>query len=47
MAITGHATETQFLMYIKKTNAENTEILRNFFKRTAKENGLEFNLKAI
>lgn len=47
MAITGHSTETQFLTYIKKTTAENAEVLRNFYKRSAKENGLEFNLKAI
>lgn len=47
MAITGHATETQFLTYIKKTAAENAEVLRNFYKRKAAENGLEFNLKAI
>lgn len=47
MAITGHATETQFLTYIKKTTAENAEVLRNFYKRSAKESGLEFNLKAI
>lgn len=47
MAITGHATETQFLTYIKKTAAENAEVLRNFYKRKAAENGLEFNLKVI
>ena len=47
MAITGHSTETQFLTYIKKTTAENAEVLRNFYKRKAEENGLEFNLKAI
>lgn len=47
MAITGHSTETQFLTYIKKNTAENAEVLRNFYKRSAKENGLEFNLKAI
>ncbi|WP_312823243.1 tyrosine-type recombinase/integrase [Epilithonimonas sp.] len=47
MSITGHATETQFLTYIKKTTAENAEVLRNFYKQSAKENGLEFNLKAI
>ena len=47
MAITGHATETQFLTYIKKTAAENAEVLRNFYKRKAEENGLEFNLKVI
>ena len=47
MAITGHSTETQFLTYIKKTTAENAEVLRNFYKRSAKENGLEFNLKVI
>ncbi len=47
MAITGHTTETQFLTYIKKTTAENAEILRNFYKRSANENGLEFNLKVI
>ena len=47
MAITGHATETQFLTYIKKTNSENTEILRNFFKRNAEENNLEATLKIV
>ncbi|WP_300672524.1 tyrosine-type recombinase/integrase [Soonwooa sp.] len=47
MAITGHATETQFLTYIKKTAAENADVLRNFYKRKAAENGLEFNLKVI
>ena len=47
MAITGHSTETQFLAYIKKTTAENAEILRNFYKRSANKNGLEFKLKVI
>jgi len=32
MAITGHSTEKQFLTYIKKTNVENAEILRNYYK---------------
>ena len=31
MAITGHSTEVQFLAYIKKTNAEKVEALRNEF----------------
>jgi len=47
MSITGHATETQFLTYIKKTTAENAEVLRNFYKRSAKENGLETSLKIV
>ena len=47
MSITGHSTETQFLTYIKKTNAENAEVLRNFYKRSAKENGLETSLKIV
>ena len=47
MTITGHSTETQFLTYIKKTNAENAEILRNFYKRNAKENGLTSILKVV
>lgn len=47
MSITGHSTETQFLTYIKKTNAENAEVLRNFYKRSAKEKGLEVNLKIV
>lgn len=47
MAITGHSTEQQFLKYIKKTNAENAEVLRNFYKRKANENGLEPTLKVV
>lgn len=47
MAITGHSTETQFLTYIKKTNSENAEVLRNFYKKSAKEGGLDFNLKVV
>ena len=47
MAITGHATETQFLTYIKKTSAENAEVLRNFYKQSAKQNGLEPVLKIV
>ncbi len=47
MAITGHATETQFLTYIKKTTAENTEVLRNFYKQSAKDNGLVPALKIV
>jgi integrase len=47
MAITGHATEKQFLTYIKKTTAENAEVLRNFYKRSANESGLETNLKVV
>ncbi|MCT3899449.1 tyrosine-type recombinase/integrase [Elizabethkingia anophelis] len=47
MSITGHATESQFLTYIKKTNAENAEVLRNFYKRSAKEKGLETALKVV
>lgn len=47
MAITGHATETQFLTYIKKTTAENTEVLRNFYKQSANDNGLVPALKIV
>ena len=47
MAITGHSTETQFLKYIKKTTAENAEVLRNFYKRSAEEKGLETHLKIV
>lgn len=47
MSITGHATESQFLTYIKKTTAENAEVLRNFYKRKAEENGLEATLKIV
>lgn len=47
MAITGHSTEQQFLTYIKKTNAENAEVLRNFYKRKANEKGLEPTLKVV
>ncbi|PVV54811.1 tyrosine-type recombinase/integrase [Chryseobacterium sp. HMWF035] len=47
MSITGHATETQFLTYIKKTNAENAEVLRNFYKRSAEKKGLETTLKVV
>ncbi|TWP24277.1 integrase [Apibacter muscae] len=47
MSITGHATETQFLTYIKKTNAENAEVLRNFYKKSMKEKGLKPMLKII
>lgn len=47
MAITGHSTETQFLTYIKKTTSENAEILRNFYKQSTQEKGLETNLKAV
>ena len=47
MAITGHSTEQQNLTYIKKTNAENAEVLRNFYKRKANEKGLEPTLKVV
>lgn len=47
MAITGHATETQFLTYIKKTTTENAEVLRNFYKRNAETEGLTPTLKII
>lgn len=47
MSITGHSTESQFLTYIKKSTAENAEVLRNFYKRSAKENGLETSLKIV
>ncbi|MDV3980946.1 integrase [Elizabethkingia anophelis] len=47
MSITGHSTETQFLTYIKKTNAENAEVLRNFYKRSAEEKGLKTSLKIV
>lgn len=41
MAITGHATETQSLTYIEKTNAENAEVLRNFYEKSTEVNGLK------
>lgn len=47
MAITGHATETQFLTYIKKTKTENAEVLRNFYKKQAENKGLEPTLKIV
>ncbi|WOC51737.1 hypothetical protein BPO_1090 [Bergeyella porcorum] len=47
MAITGHATETMFLNYIKKTASENAEVLRNFYKRSAEEKGLQPVLKIV
>lgn len=47
MSITGHKTEEQFLKYIKRTKAENAEILRNFYKRSAEEKGLKPNLKIV
>lgn len=47
MAITGHATETMFLNYIKKTASENAEVLRNFYKRSAEEKGLKPVLKIV
>lgn len=47
MSITGHGTEQQFLTYIKKTNAENAEVLRNFYKKNAEENGLVPTLKVV
>lgn len=47
MAITGHATETIFLNYIKKTASENAEVLRNFYKRSAEEKGLQPVLKIV
>ncbi len=47
MSITGHGTETQFLTYIKKTNAENAEVLRNFYKKSMEEKGLKPTLKVV
>jgi hypothetical protein len=47
MAITGHATETQFLTYIKKTNAENAEVLRNYYKKEMEKNGFKPTLKIV
>ena len=47
MAITGHSTEVQFLAYIKKTNAEKVEALREYYEKTEKENDLKSHLKIV
>lgn len=41
MAITGHQTETQFLKYIKITNTEKAERLKEFWDKQTKKNNIQ------
>ncbi len=47
MAVTGHATETQFLQYIKITNDEFAEILGTHWNKEASNESAKSNLKVI
>jgi integrase len=41
MAITGHQTETQFLKYIKITNTEKADKLKEYWNKQNEENNIE------